>query len=180
LEAFAAGRGALGLGDQKRVGVDFLFPGQRDFIGSEIVSEPLEGSAGGEHAPEDAPFSGDGMAHGVDAAEGVARWLVAVCEDDAAGAEGGGDDSAGDDAVADSAGALIPSTADDGRSGHEAQFFGGFVGEHAGDFGGFVNARQKSGVDFQYLQKALGPLAVDDVEEEGAAGVADFGGVFAG
>lgn len=117
LQSFAAGGGGLGLFDEQRVGVDFLFLRLGNFRAAEIVSEPLERSTGGEHAAEDAPFSRDGVAHGVDAAEGVARGMLTVGEDDAAGAERGGDDSAGADAVADRAGGLIARSTDDGCAG---------------------------------------------------------------
>ena len=44
---------------------------------------------------------------------GVARGLIGVGEDDAAGAERRADDAGGDDAVADRAGGLVARAADD-------------------------------------------------------------------
>ena len=179
-ESFGAERGLGGAGDEELVGINlFLFSGG-DFVSAELIAEPLEAAAGREHAAEDAPLAWDGMAHRMDAAARVAGGRVAVGEDDAAGAQRRADDAGRDDAVADSAGGLIPPTADDRDAGAEAEGRCAFLVERAGDLGRFVESREESFVDVEKAEEFVGPGAAGDVEQERAAGVANFGGVFAG
>ena len=84
--------GAAWLFDQQGVGVDFSFL-LRPFRFAKLIAKPLERSAGREHAAKDAPFARDGMAHGMDAAMGIARRPIAVGENDATGAQRGADDA---------------------------------------------------------------------------------------
>src|SRR5258708_226710 len=65
--AFAAGRGGGGFGDEQFIRIDLAFFGGGDFGLAEGVAEPLEAATGAEHAAEDAPLAGDGVAHRVDA-----------------------------------------------------------------------------------------------------------------
>ncbi len=92
-EGFTAGWNSLGFGDHFGIEGTGVF-GAFHLNGEEGVAEILEGATGGEHAAEDAPSVGNGVAHGVDAAEGVGLRGVAGGEDDTGGSHGGGDEAA--------------------------------------------------------------------------------------
>src|SRR5207249_1008289 len=126
-----------------------------DLIVGELVAEPLEAAAGGEHAAEDAPLAGDGVAHGMNASPGVAGWGIAVGEDDAGCAEGGADDSSRDDTVSDGACGLISGAADNGDSLRQTQGGGSLGAQGSGDFRGFVEARKQHLVDLQFPEQLI-------------------------
>ena len=62
------------------------------------------------------------MTHRVHAPCRIARWLIAMGEDNAAGAELCADDPRHDDPVPHAAGRLISPAADDGRARTQSQF----------------------------------------------------------
>src|SRR6267378_3313234 len=104
-EAVGTGRNLSGFGSELIVG----FAGTTGAC-SEGVAKPAQGEPGGLRYAHDMPASWNGVAEGVDAAEGIERRAVGGGKNDAGGADGGADGSGGDDAHAGGSGGLIART----------------------------------------------------------------------
>ena len=116
----------------------------------------------------------------MEAALRVEGGAVRGGEDDATGADGSGDAAGGEDAHADGACALVSGAGCDRGSGFEAGG-GGAGGADAGaDFRAFEEAREPIDWDACDLGDFGAPAAVDDVEEQGSAGLLDVDRELAG
>ena len=179
-QAVAAGGHGCGLGGEQFVGVDLFLLRLGHDRGAQGVAEPLQRSASRKVHAHHVPLAADGVAEGVDAALRVDLHFVAVDEDHAGGAQRGGEYARGDDAVAHGAGRAVARPADHEAIGGKAQLGCGCRGELAGDFFRFITAGQQARIEFQLGEQLGRPSPLGHVQEQHAAGVADFRGELAG
>ena len=126
------------------------------------------------------PLAAHRVAKGVNASLGIDFQFVAMHEHHAGGAYGRGKNASIDDSVAYRPGGTIAGPAHDKAIGRKAQGFSGRGREFAGYFLGFITGGEKIDVEFQGREQFLGPFAFGHVQQQHAAGIADFGGIFAG
>ncbi len=106
--------------------------------------------------------------------------LVAMDEHHARGADRGRQRAAIDDAVAHRAGRAIAGPAHHDAIGRQPQLLGRCRRQFAGDFFRFVAVGQQAAVEFQLAKQFVDQSRLADVQQQHAAGVADFGGKLAG
>jgi hypothetical protein len=84
------------------------------------------------------------------------------------------------DAVADRAGSTVAGAAHNHAVRRETQALRRFRREAASHFIGFFTTSEQRSIQLELRQKLLRPAAMYHVEQQHAAGVADFGREFAG
>ena len=145
------------------------------------VAEPLQRAAGGERDAHHVPLAVHRVAERVQPALGIDLRRVAVDEHDAGRADRRREHALAHDAIADRAGRTVARAADDHAIGREAEQLRRFRRQLAGDFFRFVAAwRTGSASSSSFDEQLFRPAAMHDIEQQHAAGVADFGGEFAG
>ena len=160
---------------QDVVRIDSLLLAPGDLGLAQLVAKPPETAAGGEHYAHQVPGTRHRVAAALQAAQRVKSRLVGVCKNHARGPDHRRDHPLADDPVAHRSGRLVPPSPDH-RSpfGNSGRLESGLA-HHARHLGTFVTGRQERGIDLELAQQLATPATVDDVQQQGAGGVAHLG-----
>ncbi len=151
-----------------------------DFSQAESISKPLQAAAAGKAHAHHVPFAAHGVAKGVQATGRIEFHFVAMNEHDARGADRRAQRALADDAVADRPCGAISCPADHDAVGAQAEFVGRRSRELAGHLFRFVAFGEEARVEFELGKQRLRPVALGDIQEQHAAGIAHVGGEIAG
>ena len=162
------------------VGIDFCFFAAIACL-AELVAEPLQRAAAGQADAHHVPLAVDGVAERVQPAARVDLRLVAVHEHDAARCRSRWRATPRLTMPLPTAlAAQSPAPPTTTQSVERPSCLRHGWRQLAGDFFRFIAVGEQVDVELQLAEQLLRPVALGHVEQQHAAGVADFGGELAG
>ena len=165
---------------EQDVGIHAHFCRGLAFRLTEGVPVPLEGQARRQRAAHDRIRAGNRRAEGMHPARRVDLHPVGMGEHHAGGADGGKGASLDHHAGAHSGAGIVAAAGGYHRTFAQARGRRSLRRDAARRVAAFQQGRQQILVNVQLFQNFFRPAAVGHIQQIGAAGVAHFGGVFAG
>ncbi len=148
--------------------------------GGQRLPEPGEGAAGIHRDPHAMPAAGRVVAEDLQPAARIGRAGVERTSRDPGRADDGLGDARIDEAAAGRLDHRVTAAADHRQAARQPKPVGQIVAQPAGHLVRFVSARHHRCRDLDALEQGLAPLPPGHVEEPGAGGLGDLGGMLAG